>query len=302
MTVRVPMVPFAFDAGVSIAGAATAMTYLFAEAGIDTPALDARVLLCAVLGIDAAVLIAHPDRMLGSHAQALTTAANRRLAREPVSRILGTRDFYGRTFAVSPATLDPRPDTETIVDAVLAHVAARSLGGAPLRIIDIGTGTGCLLITLLAELPHATGLGTDISPAALDVARSNADKHGVLSRSVWKIADGLEGLEGHFDVLVTNPPYIRTPDIANLAIEVQSYDPQLALDGGHDGLAIYRRVIAHLNLFIPDGYAIFEVGYDQSAQVAALLSAEGARHGWPNSTIVNDLARHARCVAQITRH
>jgi release factor glutamine methyltransferase len=300
MTARSPAVPFAFAGGVSVAAAAATMTALFTDAGIGTPALDARILLCAILGIDAAVLIAHPDRKLGSEALALTAAVNRRLAREPVSRILGVRDFYGRAFEVSPATLAPRPDTETIVDAVLAHVAARSLSGAPLRIIDVGTGTGCLLITLLAELPNATGAGTDISQPALEVARSNAAKHGVLARSVWKIADGLEELKGPFDVLVTNPPYIRTADIAGLVAEVQSYDPHLALDGGHDGLTLYRRIVADFNRLIPNGYAVLEVGYDQSVDVAALLSAEGRRWGWPNATIIKDLSGHARCVAQIT--
>jgi release factor glutamine methyltransferase len=294
--------PFAFDRGVTLAGAKRAMVQLFVQAGFDTPDLDARVLMCAILGIDAVTLIVNPDRKLGStaKARALTSAANRRLAREPVSRILGVRDFYGRTFKVSPATLDPRPDTETVIEAVLAHVAAQSLATAPLRIIDVGTGTGCLLITLLAELPHATGLGTDVSAPALRVARANAKNHGLVSRSMWTIEDGLEAIEGPFDLLVTNPPYIRTRDIVSLAPEVATHDPYLALDGGPDGLAIYRRLIEKIPLVVPMGCVVFEIGHDQADDVAALLRAQGGPRGWPAPQVFKDLAGHPRCVTQIT--
>jgi release factor glutamine methyltransferase len=278
------------------------MVQMFAQAGFDTPDLDARVLLCAILEIDAVTLIVNPDRKLGStaKARALTSAANRRLAREPVSRILGVRDFHGRTFKVSPATLDPRPDTETIIEAVLAHVAVQSLAMAPLRIIDVGTGTGCLLITLLAELPHATGLGTDISAPALRVARANAKNHGVVSRSMWTIADGLEAIEGPFDLLVTNPPYIPSGEISGLAPEVAAHDPHLALDGGPDGLAVYRRLIEKIHLVVPMGCAVFEVGHEQAADVVTLLRAQGKLRGWPAPQVLKDLAGHPRCVTQIT--
>jgi release factor glutamine methyltransferase len=186
MTTAAATTPFAFDRDVTRAGAYTAMARTFADAGIDTPDLDARRLLSAALGIDAAALIMSPDRTLGLAAAAVTASANRRLLREPVSRILGQRAFYGRDFEISPATLDPRPDTETIVEVALRHVREGGDTGRPLRILDVGTGTGCLLVTLLAELPQATGVGTDISCDALAVAARNAARHGVATRATWR--------------------------------------------------------------------------------------------------------------------
>src|SRR5262249_44131133 len=149
---------------------------------------------------------------------------------EPVSRILGRRDFYGRTFAITSATLDPRPDSEILITATLELVREDGLADKPPRIIDIGTGSGCLLLTLLAELPAATGLGTDISQAALDAARANALAMGLAERAEWLQADALEGVPGGFHIVVTNPPYIRTGEIPELEPEVRSFDPVQALD------------------------------------------------------------------------
>jgi release factor glutamine methyltransferase len=291
--------PLAFAAGDTCAGACIRMGRAFAAAGIDTPDLDARILLCAVLGIDAAILITRPERPLGAVAAALTEAANRRLAREPVSRILGQRDFYGRTFKVTAATLDPRPDTETLVDAALAFAHSRDTE-APLRILDIGTGTGCLLVTLLAELPRSTGLGTDLSPEALAVAVENARRHGVSDRARWQITDGLSGIDTKFDLLVTNPPYVRSGEITGLAPEVRHFDPPLALDGGADGLDLYRRITVGIPSVVPVGCALFEVGHDQAGDVSALLQTLAVVHGWPAPQVVRDLAGHERCVTQIT--
>ena len=292
--------PFEFAPEVSCAGAVTAMSHLFTDAGIDTPDLDARLLLCAVLNLDQAALIMHPHRPLGARAAALTTAANRRLAREPVSRILGARDFYGRTFALSPDTLDPRPDSETLIDVALSFISARGWNDKPLRILDVGTGSGCLIITLLAELPRATGVATDVSVGALEITRQNASRHGVSTRLVCKIADALEGCDDTFDLFVSNPPYIATAEIAHLGAEVRNHDPFTALDGGADGLAIYRRIIPQINRVVPEGCAIFEIGHRQAAAVTGLLHEQALRNGWPAAFVVNDLGGNPRCVTQTT--
>jgi release factor glutamine methyltransferase len=291
----------ALSAASSRAEALAVLRRAFADAGIDTPDLDTRMLLCAILGIDAARLITEPDHRLGEAAGALAAAASRRVAREPVSRILGMREFYGRSFEVTPATLDPRPDSETIIDTVLAY--ARDNGGRDRhwRILDVGTGTGCLLVTLLAELPNATGLATDLSRDALAVASRNANRIGVGSRTELLIADGLEGVPAGFDILVSNPPYIPRREIAALAPEVRDYDPRLALDGGDDGLAVYRRLAGRFSYVIPDGYICLEVGRGQAGQVARLLVAECGGLGWPAPQVIADLNGVERCVTQIAR-
>ncbi len=291
---------FHFAPEVSRASALKAMSYLFADAGIDTPDLDARLLLCAVLNIDATALIMDPDRPLGAGANALATAANRRRLREPVSRILGVRDFYGRTFELSPATLDPRPDSETLIEVALAFIRDRRLSDKPVRILDVGTGSGCLLITLLAELPHASGVATDVSVGALEITARNATRHGVSTRLSCKIADALEECDEVFDLLVSNPPYIATNEIAQLGAEVRNYDPFTALDGGADGLDIYRRIIPRIYQVIPDGCAIFEIGHTQATAVVQLLREHARRQGWPSASVVKDLGGNARCVAQTT--
>lgn len=292
---------FELTPATTIAQAVRSMVRAFADAGIDTPDLDARVLICATLAIDAAMLITQPERPLGADAGPLTMSARRRIEREPVSRILGQREFYGRSYEVTAATLDPRPDSETIIDAVLDY--ARANGGVERhwRILDVGTGTGCLLVTLLAELPNATGLGTDVSTAALEVAARNADRIGVGGRLTLMIADGLEGVPPGFDILVANPPYIPSADIAALAPEVRNHDPLPALDGGADGLALYRQMIVHIFHVVPDGYVCLEVGHEQADRVAALLVEEAHGLGWPAPAMVIDLAGIKRCVTQTTR-
>jgi release factor glutamine methyltransferase len=276
------------------------MTRWFAAAGIDTPDLDARLLLAALLEIDGARLLTSPDRRLGERATTVNAAVSRRLAREPVSRILGTREFYGRAFKLSPATLDPRPDTETVIEQALAFAKLRPAGAPPLRILDLGTGTGCLLITLLAELADAVGTGTDISAEALETAAENARTNGVATQARWVLADALDRLDGPYDLLVTNPPYIPTAEIGTLAPEVRAFDPALALDGGPDGLHLYRRIVAHISRVIPIGCCIFEVGHDQAVAVGGMLTVEGRRHGWAPPAFARDLGGHARCVTQLT--
>ena len=292
---------FELTPATTIAQAARSMTNAFVDAGIDTPDLDARALLCATLAIDAAMLITQPDRPLSADAERLTIIARRRIGREPVSRILGRREFYGRSFEVTPATLDPRPASETIIDAVLGYVRANGGVEKYWRILDVGTGSGCLLVTLLAELPNATGLGTDVSTEALKVAARNADRVGVGERTKLMVADGLEPVPPRYDILVVNPPYIPSVEIAALAPEVRDHDPLLALDGGADGLDLYRRMAKYLFHVAPDGYVCLEVGHNQADRVAALLVDEARGLAWPAPVLVTDLAGIKRCVTQTTR-
>jgi release factor glutamine methyltransferase len=277
-------------------------TRRLAEAGVETPGVDARRIVAATCGVTTGELIARPEQPVEPDVLAQIEARiARRCAREPVSRILGTRDFYGRTFALSPATLDPRPDSETLIELTLDLVAEKGWRDQPLRILDVGTGTGCLLITLLAELPQATGLGTDISAEALAVAQANARLNGVAERARFAEHGLLAGVTGPFDILVCNPPYIPSATIETLEPEVRDFDPRGALDGGADGLAPYRAMAPRMKQILPAGWAVFEVGAGQAESVAELLHQANpdCRHGEKESRIRyrNDLGGHTRCVA-----
>lgn len=267
--------------------------------GVESPARDARILVAAALGIDAVELISRPERPLsGGEQTRLERFIARRLAREPVSRILGSRGFYGREFEISPATLDPRPDSETLIEAALLLVGRDRAGNdTPLRILDVGTGSGCLLVTLLAELPDASGLGTDIDTEALQIAQRNARRHGVASRAQWKLARSLNDIGGTFDLLVANPPYVPTSMIEHLEPEVREYDPRSALDGGADGLDIYREIENGLGRVVPNGWALFEVGKDQAPAVAELLGSARIGAQRPEVRTFRDLNGVDRCVA-----
>lgn len=293
--------PIQPDASHTVGSAVRELTAHLARAGIGGAAGDVRRLVAGALGISGADILKAPERGLNAaELQLLQTYVERRRLHEPVSRILGERDFYGRTFAVSPATLDPRPDSETLVDAALEIVREEDWMSQPLRILDVGTGTGCLLLTLLCELPQATGLGTDISAAALDVAAHNAGRHGLPQRVEWLHADGLENIVGPFHLLVANPPYVRTADIAGLEPEVRNFDPSEALDGGPDGLAMYRRLARGIATVIQAaGWVVFEVGHDQADQVIALLSRE-PRMDATQIRVRRDVAGKRRCVAART--
>jgi release factor glutamine methyltransferase len=271
--------------------------------GIEGAAGDVRRLVSAVLGISAAQALAEPERLL-TRAELATLSAYmaRRAKREPVSRILGWREFYGRPFAISPATLDPRPDSETLVEAALEIARQEaSKGRQGLEILDVGTGSGCLLVTLLCEISGAYGTGTDISPAALEVARANAERLQVADRASWLMADALETVTGPFHMLIGNPPYVRTGDIAHLEQEVCCFDPISALDGGADGLAFYRRLAARIAKVVPDGWVILEVGYDQADAVAAILCEGIGNVAVADMRIYRDVAGKRRCVAVKTR-
>jgi release factor glutamine methyltransferase len=258
-----------------------AAAQLFRESGIATPELDARLLLCAAAGLSHEAYVAKGDDMLLPKTAARFAASiDRRLRGEPVSRILGSREFYGRPFRIDANTLDPRPDTETLVEAALAVIDREGWRERPLRLLDIGTGSGCILITLLAELPMAVGVGVDVSLPALALARDNARALGVGPRASFVASDWLDAVSGNFDLVVANPPYIATADIGGLGREVAAHDPLPALDGGHDGLDAYRRILPRLRQLLQKGaIVLFETGADQAEAVQGLLGDAGLETG-----------------------
>jgi len=247
----------------------------FTRAGIDDATIDARLLLCAAAGFDHSALIRDPDLPIEEEAAERALAmARRRLAREPVSRILGERSFWSFDLLVTPAVLDPRPDTETVVDGALEVLAERQ--GEALSILDLGTGSGALLCALLDVFAQAQGLGVDISKEACAVARENLARCELAPRGQVRQGSWEAGLPGPYDLVVSNPPYIESAALAGLDPEVQFYDPPLALDGGPDGLTAYRDICALLPALVaPGGFAIFEVGQGQAEAVAALLASQG---------------------------
>jgi release factor glutamine methyltransferase len=265
---------------------------LFTEAGLDAPALEARWLVEATLRVTASELAAFPERRLGPDgALRLEAFLRRRLLREPLARILGEQEFWGLRFALSPETLIPRPDTETIVETALELLPDRT---APLRILDLGTGTGCLLVALLHERPEAIGLGIDRSEGALRTARRNAVHNNVAPRSLFACGDWTSAARGPFNLVVSNPPYIASAVIPTLAAEVRDHDPSAALDGGPDGLSAYRSILASMpDLLAPEGLLVLEIGYDQAEAVEALSRAAGLA----NCKVVYDLSGIRRCLA-----
>jgi release factor glutamine methyltransferase len=244
--------------------------------GVESATLDARLLLAAAAGLDMAALIARDRDPLPSLAAAAFDAQlKRRLMGEPVARILGEKEFWGLPFLVNEATLVPRPETETLVEAVLAEAKRRAFA-QQLRICDLGTGSGAIVIALLTELPQARGVATDISKPALEIAGRNAERMGVGARITFRQADFAEGPDGPFDVIVANPPYISSNAIAGLPAEVRSYDPVLALDGGSDGFSAYRAILARAPASLAKaGFLALEIGHDQSAEIAEMCKAAG---------------------------
>jgi release factor glutamine methyltransferase len=247
------------------------------EAGIETPELDARLLLCHAAALTHESFVARAGEALQSEAAVrLEALVRRRASREPISRITGTREFYGRSFLVDESALDPRSDTETLIEAALALIEKTGRREEPLRLLDLGTGTGCILVTLLDELPKARGFGTDLSPAALRLAEANARRLGVADRASFLASDWLDAIHGEFDLIVSNPPYIASGEIKRLVPEVAHHDPYLALDGGADGLEAYRRIAAGAaRLLAPKGAILVEIGASQAPAVAGLLRDGG---------------------------
>lgn len=254
---------------------------------IDLPDLEARWIIGHVLDVSDADIIAGGP--YNGNISEIGRMVERRLAGEPLSRIFGVREFMGLEFGLSPETLDPRPDTETLVNAVLE----RFTGNPPGRVLDIGTGTGCILISLLNVWPEARGVATDLSEGALQIARKNAERHGVADRIQFVCTNWAEGIEGPFDVLVSNPPYIDSGIIPNLATEVRNHDPILALDGGPEGLDAYKSIVTEMKkLLVPGGRAFFEIGYDQAEKVSRLVEDSGATP----ERIIPDLGGNPRVV------
>jgi release factor glutamine methyltransferase len=246
----------------------------FRAAGVDDPAREAALLLRRAAALSASDLIADPDVPLGEASAQVEAFARRREAGEPLARIEGRRAFWRHEFLITPDVLDPRADTETLVEAVLEAMRVRA--GEALAVLDFGVGSGAILGALLSEWPKATGVGVDVSAAAARVAEANLDALGVGTRARVFVANWGEGLAGAFDVIVSNPPYIRAGDIAGLAPDVRSHDPHLALDGGDDGLAAYRALAPEVSrLLKSDGWFFVEIGAGQGDEVAAILTHAG---------------------------
>jgi release factor glutamine methyltransferase len=264
----------------------------FQICGIENPAREARISLCAASGISPVALIIDPSEPLGSAARKVQDVAARRAVGEPLSRIVGKREFWSLSLAITPHVLDPRSETETIVEAALSILSDRRQD--PLRILDLGVGSGALLCGLLTEFGHARGIGVDISADAAEVAQGNIQACGLSLRVEIRVGDWTSGLEGEFDLIVSNPPYIPTANLAGLPGEVRNFDPWLALDGGIDGLAAYRRILPESRrLLAPGGWLLAELGAGQAAKVAAVAS----QCGFTDVTTYQDLAGVDRVVA-----
>ncbi len=261
-----------------------------AAAGVADARREARLILAHAAGRDDAVVFARDVDLDAAGLARFRAAVARRAAREPLSRILGRREFWSLPFGLGPATLDPRPDTETLVAEALARVGDR---GRRLRILDLGTGSGCIALALLSELPMATAIGVDRSADACRVATANAVALGLGRRFHAVCGDWAAAIDAVFDLVVSNPPYIASAEVPQLEPEVACHDPAAALDGGPDGLDAYRRIVPALGrLLAPGGVAGLEVGAGQADAVADLLAAEG----FAGVARARDLAGHERCL------
>ncbi len=282
--------------GQTVETARRLLTARFKSGRIDSAELDARILVGAALGLDLTGVIAAASRPLtADESIRLDDIARRRLAGEPVARLLGLKEFWGLPLQVSAATLVPRPDTETVVELALEMLRAAPYRNRRLRIADLGTGSGAILLALLSELPDAYGFGTDISVAALRTASSNAARLGFAPRAAFVACDYAAALSGKFDLIVSNPPYIRSAEIAGLAIEVRDHDPHRALDGGPDGLDAYRALVPQATRLLARGGAlVVEAGHGQSGDIERLMTAAGLTAERPPKA---DLAGIRRAVA-----
>ena len=255
--------------------AVLAVNHHLTKVGVDNPRLDARLLVAHVLEITPTRLFSYPETQLNAgQVEQLCSLVERRAQREPMARILGSREFWSLNFKVNESTLVPRPDSETIIEAVLARIEDRN---APLSILDLGTGSGCLLLALLSELKAATGLGVDISEHALKTASRNAQTLGFGDRARFQRSNWFENIdkkEMPFDLIICNPPYIPDYDITRLEPDVSKYDPYVALSGGSDGLDAYRKLIPKMaDSLTLDGMIAIEVGMNQALDVAGFGEA-----------------------------
>jgi release factor glutamine methyltransferase len=264
------------------------MTQKLAASGSETAALDARLLLAHLANMSETQLVLNGENAIPPELEDVAHEAIAwRAAGKPVAKIIGYKEFWGRRFAVSEAVLDPRPDSETLIETALACLPQKQ----KLQLIDLGTGSACLLLTLLAERPQARGLGIDISRAALHMARRNAHRLGLRARVALRQGNWLNGIAATADMIIANPPYIESAAINALDRAVRLYDPRIALDGGPDGLAPYRRLIAPCHARLKSGgHVLLEIGATQSAAVSALMAAAG----FENIAVQQDLAGRAR--------
>lgn len=288
------------EAGQTLSDVNRRMAKQLAAAGIATPMRDARWLLAAALGLDSGQVLLQPERTLTSEEISRVAAVlQRRLGREPVSRILGRREFYGISLEVSSRTLDPRPETETLVTGVVRLVRSGACsGGTSPVIVDVGTGTGAIVIALLRELSEATAVAIDIDSGALEIARRNAIAAGVAERARFVHGSWLDDVTGPVDIVVSNPPYIATATIDHLEPEVSLWDPRLALDGGPDGLSAFRAIVPKsLSVLSPGGWLAVEIGAGQQEAVLEIIHQTGGTRAMDRSETWPDLAGISRCVA-----
>ncbi len=277
---------------VSVGTALTGLRKVFRDAALPTADLDARLLVLSRTGRDATALVSRPDAILTpDQFEAIEQARLRRLKGEPVHRILGFRDFHGVRLSLSAETLEPRPDTEILVDAALPFLQARVAHQGYARLLDLGTGTGAIAIAILAAVPGVTALATDISADALETAQKNAAANGVADRFKARRTDWYGSIEGCFDLIVSNPPYIETAEIGRLDPEVAAFDPLRALDGGADGLDAYRAIVAGAADHLEEGGRVaLEIGWNQRDSVTALFDTQG----WVRLAALRDLGGNDR--------
>jgi len=275
----------------SLADCINGATACLSQVGIESAAIDARLLIAHGLSLDRVALISQSQRIVTpDEAERLEKLIARRTQHESVARIIGSREFWSLNFALNEATLEPRPDSETVVQAVSGIVRKWQ---KPLRLLDLGTGSGCLLLSLLHEIPHATGLGIDIAPRAIEQAQANARILQLQDRAQFQTGNWFMGLTEKFHVILSNPPYITRGDIEGLMPEVRNYDPPAALDGGADGLDAYRHIIPAAKAYLkPGGLIAFEIGIGQAGDVATLLS----NAGYHDIGSHDDLSGHQRCI------
>jgi release factor glutamine methyltransferase len=293
--------PGVTGASVELGDAIQRLSAVFRNAGIGTAALDARLLVSHACGFSREETISKRGFVLTpSMTERMNEVAARRLAGEPVSRIVGRREFWGLEFRLSRHTLDPRPETELLVEAVLEYVREEGLTRSPLRILDLGTGTGCILGAILSELPLVYGVGVDLSEDALDVAQENLSRLGLPHRAAFLCASWMSALSDEsFDIIVGNPPYICSADIAGLGVEVRAYDPRIALDGGEDGLEAYRAILAQaFRVLRGDGLLVLETGHTQAQVVREMMVRVGAG-AIVEARVLTDLREWERAVAGV---
>jgi release factor glutamine methyltransferase len=262
------------------------------ETSEHTAALDARLLVAYALKIDAGELAARDDQAIGrAEISAANALAERRIRGEPVARIIGEKEFWSLPFGLAPATMVPRPDTEIVVESALDHLRLGGRQGDGLSILDLGTGSGCILLALLSELPRAVGIGVDLAFGAAATARENAIRLGLAGRARFVAGDWTRPIAARFDVIVANPPYVDSGALPTLPREVIGFDPRLSLDGGGDGLVPYRSIVPELPRFLaPSGVAVVEFGPRQGEAIAEMAKAVGL-----NTDIRQDLAGRDRC-------